>query len=85
MKEYATPVCVCVDTLLVSFVLEKGHLYTFGDGRHGKLALGAENFSNQFRPFRVARFAKFTVTKVFEPKWLVTSTSLSFNDIKPCF
>ena len=45
-------------------VVEKGQLYTFGDGRHGKLALGAENFSNQFRPFRVPRFAKFAVTTV---------------------
>ncbi|KAF6026190.1 RPGR [Bugula neritina] len=45
-------------------ISEKGQLYTFGNGRHGKLALGAENFTNQFRPFRVPRFAKFSVTKV---------------------
>ena len=45
-------------------VVDKGQLYTFGDGRHGKLALGAESFTNQFRPFRVPRFSKFKVTKV---------------------
>ncbi|XP_078618718.1 X-linked retinitis pigmentosa GTPase regulator-like isoform X2 [Branchiostoma floridae x Branchiostoma japonicum] len=39
----------------------KGHLYTFGDGRHGKLGLGDESFTNQFRPFKVARFNKFQV------------------------
>lgn len=43
---------------------EKGQLYTFGDGRHGKLALGQDSFSNQFTPLRVKRFSKFIVQKV---------------------
>ncbi|KAI8520526.1 hypothetical protein Bbelb_002800 [Branchiostoma belcheri] len=42
-------------------ITEKGYLYTFGDGRHGKLGLGDESFTNQFRPFKVARFNKFQV------------------------
>ena len=43
---------------------EKGQLYCFGDGRHGKLGLGEENFANQFKPSLVTRFAKFVVDKV---------------------
>lgn len=35
---------------------DDGVLYTFGDNRHGKLALGEENFANQFRPTVVYRF-----------------------------
>ena len=44
-------------------VPDKGQLYTFGDGRHGKLALGEENFANQFTPSLVPRFSNFTVQK----------------------
>lgn len=43
---------------------EKGQLYTFGDGRHGKLGLGMESFANQFKPSRVERFSKFIVNSV---------------------
>jgi len=46
------------------FWSEKGQLYTFGDGRHGKLALGQESFSNQFTQKRVDRFTKFYVNQV---------------------
>ena len=45
-------------------ISEKGQQYTFGDGRHGKLGLGQESFSNQFVPQRVKRFSKFSVEKV---------------------
>jgi len=43
---------------------ENGTLFTFGDGRHGKLGQGEECFSNQFRPVKVARFEKFNVESV---------------------
>ena len=43
---------------------DRGVLYTCGDGRHGKLALGEENFSNQFLPTVVSRFSKFFVQEV---------------------
>lgn len=48
---------------------DKGELYTFGDGRHGKLALGEENFANQFTPSLVLRFANFTVQKASLCPW----------------
>ena len=39
-------------------------MFTFGDGRHGKLGLGEENFANQFKPSKVTRFDKFIVEAV---------------------
>lgn len=41
---------------------------TFGDGRHGKLGLGEENFSNQFAPTLVQRLRGFTVTAVSDER-----------------
>ncbi|XP_073918513.1 X-linked retinitis pigmentosa GTPase regulator isoform X7 [Castor canadensis] len=38
-----------------------GLMYTFGDGRHGKLGLGLENFTNQFFPTLCSNFLRFTV------------------------
>lgn len=45
-------------------ITDSGLLYTFGDGRHGKLALGEENFTNQFKPTLCPRFLKFSVQSV---------------------
>ncbi|XP_016422269.1 X-linked retinitis pigmentosa GTPase regulator-like [Sinocyclocheilus rhinocerous] len=39
-------------------------LYTFGDGRHGKLGLGEENFTNQFKPTLCPRFLDYHVHSV---------------------
>lgn len=39
-------------------------LYTFGDGRHGKLGLGEENFTNQFKPTLCPRSLKYNVQAV---------------------
>ncbi|XP_008831265.1 X-linked retinitis pigmentosa GTPase regulator isoform X5 [Nannospalax galili] len=44
-----------------ALMTDKGLMYTFGDGRHGKLGLGMENFTNQFFPTLCSNFLKFTV------------------------
>jgi len=46
------------------FPPESGLLYTFGDGRHGKLGLGEENFTNQFKPTLCPRFLQYHVQAV---------------------
>ena len=43
---------------------KNGEMYTFGDGRHGKLGMGDESFSNLFQPTKVMRFIKFCVHQV---------------------
>lgn len=45
-------------------ISDGGLLYTFGDGRHGKLGLGEENFANQFKPTLCSRFLKYNVQAV---------------------
>ncbi|KAK2839943.1 hypothetical protein Q5P01_013683 [Channa striata] len=45
-------------------ITNSGLLYTFGDGRHGKLGLGEETFINQFSPTRCTRFHKYSVKLV---------------------
>ncbi|XP_078001556.1 X-linked retinitis pigmentosa GTPase regulator-like isoform X2 [Glandiceps talaboti] len=47
-----------------SVITEKGAMYSFGDGRHGKLALSEEDFCNIFKPCRVSRFNQFEVQQV---------------------
>ncbi|XP_073214419.1 X-linked retinitis pigmentosa GTPase regulator-like isoform X7 [Lepidochelys kempii] len=42
-------------------IADNGLMFTFGDGRHGKLGLGEENFTNQFIPTLCSNFLKFTV------------------------
>lgn len=44
-------------------VTKHGNLYTCGDGRHGKLGMGEESFSNLFKLEKVTRFDGFTVQK----------------------
>ncbi|NXO54771.1 RPGR regulator, partial [Aramus guarauna] len=45
-------------------IAENGLMFTFGDGRHGKLGLGEENFTNQFDPTLCYNFLQFTVLLV---------------------
>ncbi|KAM6143229.1 X-linked retinitis pigmentosa GTPase regulator [Erethizon dorsatum] len=47
-----------------ALITDIGLMYTFGDGRHGKLGLGLENFSNQFFPTVCSEFLRFTVQLV---------------------
>lgn len=44
-----------------ALMADMGLMYTFGDGRHGKLGLGMENFTNRFFPTLCSNFLKFTV------------------------
>ncbi|XP_048835401.1 X-linked retinitis pigmentosa GTPase regulator-like [Brienomyrus brachyistius] len=45
-------------------ITDNGLLYTFGDGRHGKLGLGEETYTNQFKPTLCPRFLKYHVRSV---------------------
>ncbi|NXG66087.1 RPGR regulator, partial [Hemiprocne comata] len=45
-------------------ISENGLMFTFGDGRHGKLGHGEENFTNQFDPTLCYNFLRFTVLLV---------------------
>ncbi|XP_012585726.1 PREDICTED: X-linked retinitis pigmentosa GTPase regulator [Condylura cristata] len=44
-----------------ALITDMGRLYTFGDGRHGKLGLGLENFTNQFVPTSSPNFLRFVI------------------------
>ncbi|KAG8136414.1 hypothetical protein E2320_004995, partial [Naja naja] len=44
-----------------ALITENGLMYTFGDGRHGKLGLGKEKYTNQFVPTLCSNFLRFTV------------------------
>lgn len=44
-----------------SVVSSSGQLFTFGDGRHGKLCLDTETLSNHYTPVLSARFGSFNV------------------------
>ncbi|XP_020769337.1 X-linked retinitis pigmentosa GTPase regulator isoform X4 [Odocoileus virginianus] len=52
---------VCCGENHTALITESGLLYTFGDGRHGKLGLGMENFTNQFAPALCCYFLKYIV------------------------
>ncbi|XP_048145087.1 X-linked retinitis pigmentosa GTPase regulator [Corvus hawaiiensis] len=45
-------------------IAENGLMFTFGDGRHGKLGFGEESFTNLFDPTLCYNFLKFTVLSV---------------------
>lgn len=47
-----------------AIITKHGNLYTCGDGRHGKLGMGEESFSNLFKLEKVTRFDNFVVQKV---------------------
>ncbi|XP_032739035.1 X-linked retinitis pigmentosa GTPase regulator isoform X2 [Lontra canadensis] len=47
-----------------ALITDLGLMYTFGDGRHGKLGLGLENFTNQFIPTLCSNFLRFIVQLV---------------------
>ncbi|XP_044793373.2 X-linked retinitis pigmentosa GTPase regulator isoform X3 [Bubalus bubalis] len=55
---------VCCGENHTALITESGLLYTFGDGRHGKLGLGMENFTNQFFPTLCSSFLKYIVRLV---------------------
>uniref|UniRef100_A0A8C8Y7S0 RCC1-like domain-containing protein n=1 Tax=Panthera leo TaxID=9689 RepID=A0A8C8Y7S0_PANLE len=42
-----------------ALITDIGLMYTFGDGRYGKLGLGLENFTNQFIPTLCSHFLRF--------------------------
>ncbi|GAB6018518.1 hypothetical protein CHUAL_000215 [Chamberlinius hualienensis] len=47
-----------------AIITDQGKIYTCGDGRHGKLGLGDENFSNQFSPIVLKKFLGYSVAQV---------------------
>uniref|UniRef100_A0A3P8SFU7 X-linked retinitis pigmentosa GTPase regulator n=1 Tax=Amphiprion percula TaxID=161767 RepID=A0A3P8SFU7_AMPPE len=62
-------------------ITDSGLLYTFGDGRHGKLGLGEENFINRFSPTLCTRFLQLSVQTVSggDDQRMSVSHSLGFN------
>ena len=65
---------------IMNLFIERGQLFTFGDGRHGKLALGEENFANQFKPTIVERFERFSVEGVRNQFIYLLFNLLSLNN-----
>ncbi|XP_012497543.1 PREDICTED: X-linked retinitis pigmentosa GTPase regulator [Propithecus coquereli] len=47
-----------------ALITDVGLMYTFGDGRHGRLGLGLENFTNQFVPTLCSKFLRFIIQLV---------------------
>ncbi|XP_062039289.1 X-linked retinitis pigmentosa GTPase regulator isoform X2 [Lepus europaeus] len=47
-----------------ALITELGRMYTFGDGRYGKLGLGLDNFTNQFVPTLCCDFLRFMIQLV---------------------
>ena len=69
----------CLDQLTVQSVscgenhslvtTSTGHLYTFGDGRHGKLCLDLETLNNCFSPTHVDRFRGWSLVSFSPSFW----------------
>ncbi|XP_012586719.1 PREDICTED: X-linked retinitis pigmentosa GTPase regulator-like [Condylura cristata] len=55
---------ICCGENHTALITDVGRLYTFGNGRHGKLGRGLENFNNQFIPTLCSNFLRFTVQLV---------------------
>ena len=64
MYQYIYNVSLLLVVVVVVVVVESGVLFTSGDGRHGKLALGDENLANHFNPTVVTRFKSLFVEQV---------------------
>lgn len=47
-------------------LLANGYLYTSGDGRHGKLGFGLEDFSNIFTFTKLEHLCKLNIKQVSE-------------------
>ncbi|KAJ7401087.1 X-linked retinitis pigmentosa GTPase regulator [Pitangus sulphuratus] len=52
-------------------IAENGLMFTFGDGRHGKLGFGEESFTNLFDPTLCYNFLKFTVLLERSPEQFI--------------
>ena len=48
----------------MAVITKHSNLYVCGDGRHGKLAMGQESFSNLFKLTKVTRFNSFDIRAV---------------------
>ncbi|XP_038304736.1 X-linked retinitis pigmentosa GTPase regulator isoform X2 [Canis lupus familiaris] len=78
-----------------ALITDMGLMYTFGDGRHGKLGLGLENSTNQFIPTLCSNFLRFIVqlvscggchTLVFATPRLGGTEEMELKEInKSCF
>uniref|UniRef100_A0A3B3YCB3 X-linked retinitis pigmentosa GTPase regulator n=1 Tax=Poecilia mexicana TaxID=48701 RepID=A0A3B3YCB3_9TELE len=60
-------------------ITNAGLLYTFGDGRFGKLGLQQENFINQFSPTLCTRFLKYSVHNATKSDLIKTWKYFSFG------
>ncbi|KAF6091401.1 retinitis pigmentosa GTPase regulator [Phyllostomus discolor] len=59
-----------------ALITDVGCMYTFGDGRYGKLGLGMENFTNQFAPTLCPNFLRFRVHSEKPPDSLQMTQTL---------
>nr|KAF6492919.1 retinitis pigmentosa GTPase regulator [Molossus molossus] len=59
-----------------ALITDIGRMYTFGDGRYGKLGLGMENFTNQFVPTLCSNFLRFKVYLEASPDSLQMTQTL---------
>ncbi|KAL8617882.1 hypothetical protein ACOMHN_016538 [Nucella lapillus] len=67
LRRLALPFTVahlCCGENFTALVTDSGQLYTFGDGRHGKLGLGPDNTANQFSAALVCRLVHLHADQV---------------------